>query len=172
MRGIHRSPVDSPHKKASNTENVSVWWRNHVFGDVIVAGCTGGCHSDNLRCSRWPFRLSEPPSVQPTVPYLCISCHYCYYYYYYYYISTCYYHHVMFDYIVGCLLLQLLLFNYRSLYVNKFYLKWILSYLYLTLSYWEIISGLTIHWFLCYSLVSLLLVDSFRHDSCGASRAT
>ena len=27
--GIHRSPVNSPHKKASNAENVSVWWRYH-----------------------------------------------------------------------------------------------------------------------------------------------
>ena len=28
--GIHRGPVNSPHKKASNAENVSIWWRHHV----------------------------------------------------------------------------------------------------------------------------------------------
>ena len=27
--GIHRGPVNSPHKYA---ENVSIWWRHHVFG--------------------------------------------------------------------------------------------------------------------------------------------
>ena len=29
VRGIHRWPVNSPHKKASNAENVSIWWRHH-----------------------------------------------------------------------------------------------------------------------------------------------
>ena len=29
MRGIHRWPVNSPLKKASNAENVSIWWRHH-----------------------------------------------------------------------------------------------------------------------------------------------
>ena len=31
MRGIHRWPVNSPHIKASNTENVSIWWRHDEF---------------------------------------------------------------------------------------------------------------------------------------------
>ena len=31
VRGIHRWPVNSPHKKASNAENVSIWWRHHVL---------------------------------------------------------------------------------------------------------------------------------------------
>ena len=29
VRGIHRWPVDSPHKAPSNAENVSIWWRHH-----------------------------------------------------------------------------------------------------------------------------------------------
>ena len=29
VRGIHRGPVNSPHKWASNAENVSIWWRHH-----------------------------------------------------------------------------------------------------------------------------------------------
>ena len=31
VRRIHRGPVDSPHKKASNAENISIWWRHNVF---------------------------------------------------------------------------------------------------------------------------------------------
>ena len=30
VRGIHRWPVTSPHKGASNAENVSIWWRHHA----------------------------------------------------------------------------------------------------------------------------------------------
>ena len=29
VRGIHRWPMNSPHKGASNVENVSIWWRHH-----------------------------------------------------------------------------------------------------------------------------------------------
>ena len=29
VRGIHRSPVNSPHKWPGNAENVSIWWRHH-----------------------------------------------------------------------------------------------------------------------------------------------
>ena len=29
VRGIHWWPVNSPHKKARNAENVSIWWRHH-----------------------------------------------------------------------------------------------------------------------------------------------
>ena len=29
VRGIHRWPVYSPHKRVSNVENVSIWWRYH-----------------------------------------------------------------------------------------------------------------------------------------------
>ena len=29
MREIHRSPLISPQKRASNAENVSIWWRHH-----------------------------------------------------------------------------------------------------------------------------------------------
>ena len=30
VRAIQRWPVNSPHKKASNTENASIWWRHHA----------------------------------------------------------------------------------------------------------------------------------------------
>ena len=29
VRGIHRWPVDSPHKRASNAENIAIWWCHH-----------------------------------------------------------------------------------------------------------------------------------------------
>ena len=32
MRGIHRWLVNSPHKRASNVENVSIWWLHHDTG--------------------------------------------------------------------------------------------------------------------------------------------
>ena len=36
VRGIHRWPVNSPHKMASNAENVSIWWRHHAnFSGVL-----------------------------------------------------------------------------------------------------------------------------------------
>ena len=31
VRGIHRRPVNSPHKLASNAENASIWWRHHAM---------------------------------------------------------------------------------------------------------------------------------------------
>ena len=31
VRGIHRGPVNSPQKTASNAENVSIWWRHHAI---------------------------------------------------------------------------------------------------------------------------------------------
>ena len=36
VRGIHRWPVNSP-QKASNAENISIWWRHHeAFGISLV----------------------------------------------------------------------------------------------------------------------------------------
>ena len=37
VRGIHRWPVNSPHKKSSNAENVSIWWRRHVLVCILAA---------------------------------------------------------------------------------------------------------------------------------------
>ena len=31
LEGIHQWPMDSPHKRASNAENVFIWWRHHVM---------------------------------------------------------------------------------------------------------------------------------------------
>ena len=36
LRGIHRSPMDSPHKGPNNAENVSIWWRNHGQNHYMV----------------------------------------------------------------------------------------------------------------------------------------
>ena len=33
--GIHRSPMNSPHKWPVTRKNVSIWWRHHVKGHVI-----------------------------------------------------------------------------------------------------------------------------------------
>ena len=37
VRGIHRWPVNSPTQKASNEENVSIWWRHHGCIIIILA---------------------------------------------------------------------------------------------------------------------------------------
>ena len=36
VTGIHRLPVNSPHKRDSNAENASIWWRHH--GYLFLAG--------------------------------------------------------------------------------------------------------------------------------------
>ena len=46
--GIHRSPVNSPQKRASNAENVSTWWRHHDSARNWVPGTLG------FEC--WPRR--------------------------------------------------------------------------------------------------------------------
>ena len=39
VRGLYRSPVDSLHKRSSNEENVSPWWRHHdvVWGYTVFS---------------------------------------------------------------------------------------------------------------------------------------
>ena len=37
MRGIHRWPVNSPHKWASYVENVSIWWRHRGFALLTLS---------------------------------------------------------------------------------------------------------------------------------------
>ena len=48
VRGTHQSPVNFPHKgqwrgansqRASNTENVSIWWRHHVVRIITKGTC-------------------------------------------------------------------------------------------------------------------------------------
>ena len=39
VRGIHRWPVDSPHKWPVTQENVSIWWRHHEL--TCGAACMG-----------------------------------------------------------------------------------------------------------------------------------
>ena len=36
VRGIHRRPVNSPHKGGSNAENVSIWWRHHHNAGLLI----------------------------------------------------------------------------------------------------------------------------------------
>ena len=66
------SPVtgEFPAQKASNAENVSIWWRHHVHLSICIAysttlkrkcrlpiffitDCTRNCQSDNFCCSQW-----------------------------------------------------------------------------------------------------------------------
>ena len=42
VRGIHRWPANSPHKTASNTEKVSIWWRHHVLSWRLIGIIVGG----------------------------------------------------------------------------------------------------------------------------------
>ena len=41
VMGIHRWPVDSPKKKTSNAENVSIWWRHNAYVVLILTGSEG-----------------------------------------------------------------------------------------------------------------------------------
>ena len=47
VRGIHRWLVNSPHKWASNAENISIWWRHHeycpIFKNAISRGNWSHC---------------------------------------------------------------------------------------------------------------------------------
>ena len=45
VRGIHRWPVKSPSQRASNAENVSIWWRHHAFRAVTTT----------FSALTWPF---------------------------------------------------------------------------------------------------------------------
>ena len=38
--GIHRWPVNCPHKRASNAENVSILWRHHAEATDVLASCS------------------------------------------------------------------------------------------------------------------------------------
>ena len=56
--GIHRWPVNSPHKKrASNAENISIWWRHHVKCRLIWLPDTGvlGLKCQHVEAwTQWP----------------------------------------------------------------------------------------------------------------------
>ena len=57
VRGIHRGPVNSPHKMASNAENVSIWWRHHVAELYAMTHITVmtlcNYNMDSARCIFW-----------------------------------------------------------------------------------------------------------------------
>ena len=61
MRGIHRSPVNFLHKRASNAENVSIWWRHHAIQWILnitqifstVLQMTLECEVLNVFCEFW-----------------------------------------------------------------------------------------------------------------------
>ena len=60
VRGIHRWPVNSPHKgPVTHTENVSIWWLHHAVSVAVVEGLTPSCchdiriqHVNVCRCNR------------------------------------------------------------------------------------------------------------------------
>ena len=66
VRGIHRSPVNSRHKRASNAENVSIWWRHHaiqwvlnitqIFSTVLQIALE--CEVLNVLCEFWVQGIS------------------------------------------------------------------------------------------------------------------
>ena len=39
VRGIHRGPVNSPHKWPVNAEDVSIWWRHHELWHSLLTSC-------------------------------------------------------------------------------------------------------------------------------------
>ena len=72
VRGIHRWPVNSPHKGGNNAENVSIWWRHHAgvtfvtyssmyWNESVVrvtAPVSTGDVKDKLQCFQWIPKLS------------------------------------------------------------------------------------------------------------------
>ena len=61
MRGIHRWPVNSPHKWPVTLKNVSIWWRHHKYRGYWWLGCAlvgGHCPPQvniSISCSRPPW---------------------------------------------------------------------------------------------------------------------
>ena len=58
VRGIHRSSVNSP-QRASNAENVSIWWRHHAHGidELAQSGLPQRIHTDTgFHCTCWVHR--------------------------------------------------------------------------------------------------------------------
>ena len=58
VRGLHRWPVNSPHKRASNAENVSIWWRHHeIWGKFHLLAFVLSLNDTAtvLLCSRQKF---------------------------------------------------------------------------------------------------------------------
>ena len=70
VKGIHRWPVNSPHK-ASNAENVSIWWRHHDHArfrsghgvsqssSQVMCKCQSSCVSDVWGFDVWGSRDDE-----------------------------------------------------------------------------------------------------------------
>ena len=60
VRGIHRWPVNSPQKRASNAENVSIiWWRHHVFCPHAAVGLLTICGRNFILAICMRFDWSE-----------------------------------------------------------------------------------------------------------------
>ena len=55
-RGIHRGPVNSPHKWPEKGKNVSIWWRHHV-------------HSSSHLITRWFMWCSALAMLHPVTAY-------------------------------------------------------------------------------------------------------
>ena len=68
VRGIHRWPVDSPHKGPSNAENVSIWWRHHVdYMSTISAATDNRCRCfDDVIWHWYASRNTGPLSGEST----------------------------------------------------------------------------------------------------------
>ena len=59
IRGIHRWPVNSPHKMASNAENVSIWWRHHTTEVYCKTSTISLAHGiSDCVCKWWYFALN------------------------------------------------------------------------------------------------------------------
>ena len=55
VRGIHRGPMNSLHKMASNAENVSIWWRHHAYHCCALCKISKRFNDQNLCYERTRF---------------------------------------------------------------------------------------------------------------------
>ena len=68
VRGIHRWPVNSPHKWPCNAGNVSIWWRHHGLNIARVILPGGGCQGIAT------LILLTTKSVNPLPESMMVSC--------------------------------------------------------------------------------------------------
>ena len=59
VRGIHRWPVNSPHKCPVNAENVSIWWRHQGFSHKYLQKTIARPLGRGMRCLLWIQHLID-----------------------------------------------------------------------------------------------------------------
>ena len=78
VRGLHRGSVKFPAQRASNAENVSIWWRHHEFS-VLNCGpppniTNATTNADNYTYGALAYYECDPGLEWVTLPYVLLTC--------------------------------------------------------------------------------------------------